>query len=1263
MMRGVRYGVRHLAFGLRHPCGPNLRRLRAFACSALSPLSSEPGTSVPGADNRIPGSRTTGSGFASCPGPNSGAGVAPAPGLSPPPTAALPTVPCASALSPLSSEPGTSVPGADNRIPGSRTSGSGFASCPGPNSGAGVAPAPGLSPPPTAALLTAPCARDAPRDIGGDCDLAKNMPTGPWESWVAARAAIQSWADHGEHGAFALCARYVAQSRTERREFWCDGCGVANHQGKKQTTSKKTNCEWRVVIAKRKDGMFYVTKYPLPVTSLKPGHLPTGHNHELRRPGTIAALLDPMLRKLPDEVKARILLCRKSGVDLPTILTMIDKEFGENRTWIDSDVRNFLRRSPEDNLSSASKLVSWCYAQQDADPRFYWKHAVDGNNRLNLLFYATGDMRERYAMACDSQAVSVDATHGTNNHGMKLIFFTGVSPYGKNDIYGVALTVSEHEQAFGWIWDQFAECMHGHLPKVAITDEDQAMALAITKRGITHHLCIFHLFIMNVTKNMRRCFGDEAAWEKFYLALWRLRNQTDLRSREHFDRDFLQVLLLLPQKYWGPKCRTLAHWSNLPYLQAGHVPRHPRMLNAHVEKDDMLRLGRLTASLLAAVLGMFESDVAGHFGFKCGHARVIEALRHLRRESASCTEDLITRVRLCYGIMHESTAKSDFLDSFPDATMTSCPTAVSQDDSRFAATTDGLVQGWVSLADKTCTYDDGVLLEVKTHPTFMEGPTLRAGEERQCTIVWKDAHPLEKMRLYHFAQLQWQMKVKNMRCGLLLSWTMENGMRVFEVRRSDEWLSLATDIANIFWDEYVTYKQSPVENFQNRFPGYTSFIDLTQQLCEVVNSVFVPSCRAKIAEDARFVAAGSDGYNQVFDLLYPPAKCERSHMDKLYDTARKWARRFTWGDSTFGMSSSQRSEVTHNAIKNRVDKTTQLEELPVVLADLWQRRAESHEIELYRRSKHHLNRISPIAHPVLVDAETKLAKYAFDKLKIQLAMAFHYIVGPVYDGNLVEVKLSPESSGSQARREQLKEDEPTVVSRIVTLGSDKHPIACSCQYVVHMGLPCRHVLAVELIAVWLQAKALPLQCVHQKWLLPLDQANMRNESFKAMTRPQHPTPHLVVDPTTPSNVEVTPNYANLIALSRRLVQLAVESRKEVEIMQHIERGIEMCVSDNPGLPATTPGPAQPMIAQHPLPVNAQATSAPTQQPLLCGNPPIAKPRGRPKVHGAQSRRHRSACEPDRAASRKGKQPRSATAQCEEGPISKKPFFRGSHPTS
>eukprot|EP00899_Mesostigma_viride_P015087 jgi/Mesvir1/2357/Mv26234-RA.1 len=65
----------------------------------------------------------------------------------PPPTAALLTDPCASALSPLSSEPGTSVPGADNRIPGSRTTGSGFASCPGPNSGAGVAPAPGLSPP------------------------------------------------------------------------------------------------------------------------------------------------------------------------------------------------------------------------------------------------------------------------------------------------------------------------------------------------------------------------------------------------------------------------------------------------------------------------------------------------------------------------------------------------------------------------------------------------------------------------------------------------------------------------------------------------------------------------------------------------------------------------------------------------------------------------------------------------------------------------------------------------------------------------------------------------------------------------------------------------------------------------------------------------------------------------------------------------------------------------------------------------------------
>jgi hypothetical protein len=47
-------------------------------------------------------------------------------------------------------------------------------------------------------------------------------------------------------------------------------------------------------------------------------------------------------RFIPDDVKQRIMLLHRAGVDVPTIRSILKEEFGDQITWMYNDLYNFI---------------------------------------------------------------------------------------------------------------------------------------------------------------------------------------------------------------------------------------------------------------------------------------------------------------------------------------------------------------------------------------------------------------------------------------------------------------------------------------------------------------------------------------------------------------------------------------------------------------------------------------------------------------------------------------------------------------------------------------------------------------------------------------------------------------------------------------------------------------------------------------------------------------------------------------------------------
>ncbi|XP_027166438.1 protein FAR1-RELATED SEQUENCE 5-like [Coffea eugenioides] len=105
--------------------------------------------------------------------------------------------------------------------------------------------------------------------------------------------------------------------------------------------------------------------------------------------------------------------------------------------------------------------------------------------------------------------VTFDTTYKTNKEYRSLGVFVGFNQFRQLVIFGATLLYDETIESFKWVFGTFVEAVCGKYPKTIFTDQDAAMAAAISAvmPSTYHGLCTFHIRV-NFMKHLGNYYKD-----------------------------------------------------------------------------------------------------------------------------------------------------------------------------------------------------------------------------------------------------------------------------------------------------------------------------------------------------------------------------------------------------------------------------------------------------------------------------------------------------------------------------------------------------------------------------------------------------------------------------------------------------------------------------------------------------------------------------------------------------------------------------------
>ncbi len=281
-------------------------------------------------------------------------------------------------------------------------------------------------------------------------------------------------------------------------------------------TSQRCNCEFFVRASLNSDnGLWCIINLNL------------SHNHSMVEQVHRHFMLAE--RYIPDNVKEKIVLLRKAGVNIPVIRDILKEEFGESVTWVYNDLYNFIYniedvKQKEFDAEEFLKLLD--QIKQENENFLYHIHINEETQRLERVIWMYPEQRINYSRFYD--IVVFDNTYKTNRFQMPFGIFTGVNNFGQSICFAGTLTIEENEETFQWIFSKFLNMVNYNAPLVLLTDDDRAIASAYKKilepLNTKHRLCQWHL-LKNVMKNLIGKLGNK--WQQFIGQLYTCLNESD----------------------------------------------------------------------------------------------------------------------------------------------------------------------------------------------------------------------------------------------------------------------------------------------------------------------------------------------------------------------------------------------------------------------------------------------------------------------------------------------------------------------------------------------------------------------------------------------------------------------------------------------------------------------------------------------------------------------------------------------------------------
>lgn len=195
-------------------------------------------------------------------------------------------------------------------------------------------------------------------------------------------------------------------------------------------------------------------------------------------------------------------------------------------------------RNSERDLREAFKdgdvemLLEYFKDTEVKNSSFFHSFRVDEENRLTHCFWIDAISRKAYSYFGD--VVWFDTSFNTNKYGLYFAMFSGVNHHGQTVIFGCGFIRDQTTDSFLWLMDKWLEGMSGQHPKTIITDQDSAIAAAISLLfPNTYHLfCIWHVLRMLSKKLGPKAHAPEFIGP-FKLNLWESETPDEFVTRWH----------------------------------------------------------------------------------------------------------------------------------------------------------------------------------------------------------------------------------------------------------------------------------------------------------------------------------------------------------------------------------------------------------------------------------------------------------------------------------------------------------------------------------------------------------------------------------------------------------------------------------------------------------------------------------------------------------------------------------------------------------
>ncbi|XP_043718131.1 protein FAR1-RELATED SEQUENCE 5-like [Telopea speciosissima] len=213
------------------------------------------------------------------------------------------------------------------------------------------------------------------------------------------------------------------------------------------------------------------------------------HNHELHLPSTTH-----MLRSQRRVIQAfEIDLANDSGIRPKAMGKRVGVR--QNLGYTPVDHYNYLRSKRQRDLwyGEAGSLLQYFGKQTRLDPSFTYGLQLDTEEQITNIFWADARMLIDYELFGD--VVTFDTTFCTNEENRPLGIFFGFNHHRGVVIFGAALLYDETVESFKWLFEVFLESHGQKKPITFFTNQDAAMANAISEvfPGTWHGLCTWHL--------------------------------------------------------------------------------------------------------------------------------------------------------------------------------------------------------------------------------------------------------------------------------------------------------------------------------------------------------------------------------------------------------------------------------------------------------------------------------------------------------------------------------------------------------------------------------------------------------------------------------------------------------------------------------------------------------------------------------------------------------------------------------------------------